>query len=137
MTCDRTSTSFLARTRTLKDKIQFDADVGELLFEDFFLRAKEMRINILTKPEVMFHAKHTSASRQHVKAAFSDDAIRFGLKHRVYRLVDSTGTVFDLCNKYQGGAEGSHNERSMCDYERFMSYWRIQHWEVKFFVPLQ
>ena len=134
MTCDRTSTSFLARTHTLKEKIQFDSDVGELLFEDFFLRAKEKSINIFTKPEVMFHAQHSTSSdsRQHVKVAFSDDAIRFGLKHRVYRLVDSTATVFDLCSKYQGGADGSRNERSMCDYERFMNYWRIQHWEVSF-----
>ena len=55
MVCERTSTSFLANTNTFKTKqLSFDADTGEFLFEDFFLRAKQSKVIVATRPEVFF-----------------------------------------------------------------------------------
>ena len=88
MVCERTSSSFLASTAAWKTKmLKFDAKLDALLFEDFFLLAKQKNVMVATRPEVYFTVTCPHSNRpstvQHVAAKMVEDLIPFGLKHQV------------------------------------------------------
>ena len=132
MICDRTSSSFMARTgKTMK--LKFDESLDSIVFADFFLQAKGHGIKVATKPEVMFSVseskKSSLSSIQHVSNLLTPGKIAFGLKHAVTMIKTLNGRYLDLCDRHRkGGALQNSQEDLLCDYDKAIKQWGISHW---------
>ena len=143
MICERTTTSFIANTYSFRTKrLTFDSNMGDLLFEDFFLRAKTGKAVIGTEPEVYFSVRNIDKDKrsalQHVTIDFIPDLIPFGLKHHVMEIKDIDARLLYICERFSTrgtmhadrslGSSFFRNEPLLCDYDKTKPYWRIQHW---------
>ena len=124
--CESTSPYFLAETEALQTVLNqklFDVSLGEMWWEDFFLRAR-LLLNVGTLPEILFKKASTrscpAVKLSHFRNKVEiDRLLPFVNKYHVLDFVSKDGNCTTIC-------DGS--DAMVCSEKYIFPKWKLKHW---------